>query len=263
MNKIYTLIPVLFFAFISQAQNPIPNSSFETWTNPAYPNNCSNSTSITKSTTAHTGQFAAKGEMVSGSPEPDLAIGGGNGFAVSGTYTYLNFYYIFNKVGNETMQVVLYLDNDNTGTTVGLVNSTISTASATYVAKSIPISNTGSGATSGMIDFTLFSNNVGSYFIIDDVSLSSTPLAVEDIQKEAVSLHVYPNLATNVVRLSFDNEQGKETTIQVNNMMGQTVLELRTTTNKTSFDVSQLPAGNYVVAVKNEEAILTKQLMIQ
>ena len=263
MKKIYTLIPAILFALIIQAQNPITNSSFETWSNGVYPDGCSNSSNLTKSTTAHTGQFAAKGEKLSGGGSPQLSIGGGNGFPVSVHYTYLNFYYIFNKVGTEAISVTLYLDNDNTAVTVGGASPTISTASSTYQAFSVPISYTGTGATSGTLDIVLQNNTVGSYFIIDDISLSTSPLAVEEIEKESSTLHVYPNPALNTVQIHLDAVNGKATTILLTDITGKTIRELNATSNNITVDISDLPSGNYIVAVKNDEMIQTKRLVKQ
>src|SRR4051812_37833623 len=221
MKKLSAVLFAMIVLLCAKAQNPIPNPSFETWTNPAYPDGSQYSSNITKSTTAHSGQFAVKGEKLSGGGDPQLSIGGGNGFPVSVHYTYLNFYYIFNKAGSDAISVSLFLDNDNTGATVGSASPTITTASATYRAYSVAISYTGSGATTATLDILLQNNTVGSYFIIDDISLSTTPLAIEEIEKESSTLHVFPNPATNAVHIRFEELKGATAAIQITDVTGR------------------------------------------
>lgn len=86
---------------------------------------------------------------------------------------------------------------------------------------------------------------------------------IHDNPQETHSLLVYPNPASGLVQVSFNNPTKLPTTIQINNMLGQMVAELPTSGNQHIIDISQLPAGNYIVAVKNEETILAKQLIIE
>ena len=261
MKKIYILVPVLFFAFIIKAQNPITNPDFETW-NGNVATGWSSASWISKSTTAHTGTYALKGEKLSASPDPSVSSNPYK-FSTNTRWGYLNFYYIFSPVANDYLKLNIFLYSGNTA--IGQIDTTIHTGTSVYKGVSMPFAYSSSVfPTTCSIAIAMWTNGtLGGYYIIDDISLTSTPLAVEEIEKESASLHVFPNPATNFVQLNFSNDKGKETTIQVSTLLGQIIMELKTTNNQTSFDVSQLPAGNYIVVVKNEEAILTKQLIIE
>src|SRR5689334_12408351 len=130
MKKLYTLSLALVVLHSANAQNPIANSGFETWTSNTTPGGGWSADGVTKSTTDPSGQFAAKGDKVQGAIIPDLYFGPGTGFPVTVHYLYLNFYYIFNKVGNESFSLSLAIKNSNNSQTVGAVNADISTASS-------------------------------------------------------------------------------------------------------------------------------------
>lgn len=259
MKKIYTLFCATLFACIMNAQNPVPNSSFESWTGNA-PTSWSNSFApVTQVTPGHTGTYAVQVGSTG-----QLTAGSGNGFPVSQTYQYINFYYKFNKVASEYITISVELDDANS-TTLQLVNKNDSTASSIFKAVSIPIPVIASGipATCTIDMYLSGSAPGGSYFIIDDVSLSNSPLGVEEIQKQALTLQVFPNPAANTVHIRFDATGQKTSTVQLTDITGRVVKEITTSFTDLSMDISGIPAGNYIVVIKNDEMMQTKKLVIQ
>ncbi len=261
MQKIYYFIMALILTSGLYAQNPVPNPGFETWTG-TDPDGWSNSEYITKSTDAHTGSNAAKGAFT-GTGIPMLSVGAGNGFSTNTRWAYLNFYYKFVKTGSATISVSSYFDNPNY--TIGQALRTISNASSGYTAVSIPVSyNLSGNPTDCTIGISLQNGSTGSYFIVDDVSLTAVPLFVETIEKESSLLHVYPNPATNTVAVDFETAAIKGTTlIKFTDLTGRIIKELAPASNHVLVDVSDIHAGNYLVVLKNDGMIKTKRLVIQ
>jgi hypothetical protein len=260
MKKFYTLFTCSLFTAFLMAQNPVPNPGFESWIGPQ-PENWFNSTAITQSTDKHSGTYAAKGEKTNGGSDPQLSAGSGNGFSVNSRYTYINFYYKFNKVGNESIEVSLYMDNPSF--TIGQASATISTATSVYKAFSAQISYTGSGnPTDCTVDILINNAPVGSYFIIDDVSLSTSPLGVEEVQKDVPVLDVYPNPASSFLKINFPGGfQTENATIDITNILGQQ-LKQAPLSALSSIDISDLANGNYIVALKSDEMILTRKIQV-
>lgn len=258
MKKFY--VTLLTFAFVgcAFAQN-IPNSSFETWSG-GDATGWTNSDYVTQSTDAHTGTYAARAEYT-GSGSPTLSVGSGNGTPTTTRWGYLNFYYKFNKTGNANITVSLYMDNPNF--TIGQAATTISTGSSTYKAISIPISyNLSGNPTLCTIDMFLNGSSQGSYFIVDDVTFSATPLALNDAG-QYIPFSVFPNPAQSWIKINLEKTADVNTTLQLLDVTGRE-LKLETLTGEvTLLDVSDLPQGLYYVAIKHNGAIETKKIVIE
>ena len=186
----------------------VPNNSFEQWTdgNPDgwSTNNFIVSTNpVTQSTDAHTGSYAVRGEVVAtntGFLQPLILTGiiGGHGTPISQRYTSLTGYYKFHAVTNENISIVLSpFRNDSI---MGVGGSQFFAATE-YTKFTVPIFYSKEGTPdSCQISITIGNNsgatNIGSYFVIDDLSYELTTDVNEtsDVLPTGFSLEQnYPN----------------------------------------------------------------------
>ncbi len=73
------------------------------------------------------------------------------------------------------------------------------------------------------------------------------PTAIQQVANTAASLSLYPNPATNNVHVNISSTVAGMVTMNVVNMMGQTVSTTQAINNKATIDVATLPAGYYMV----------------
>lgn len=107
------------------------------------------------------------------------------------------------------------------------------------------------------------SNGIGSYgayYYIDDVRIEevSIGLAVSNLKEN--SILVYPNPVEDLlmVEITQDYIEGQ---LSVYNVQGQLLQSQTITKNKMQLDWSNLPQGIYVVQLKNNQEVLTKQVV--
>jgi len=75
----------------------------------------------------------------------------------------------------------------------------------------------------------------------------NAPTAITNISSGNAGLKLYPNPTTNTLNIDLVNIQGSAATIAVTDMMGQTVIKQSVTTSSANIDVTNLPAGCYIV----------------
>lgn len=155
----------------------VPNPSFENWTgcNPddwASPNACGVFTPVTPSTTAHTGSFAVRGEVISffGQAIAPFVQAGADatGFPVSERFTTVEGFYMFEPVGGDRLavNVVFYKGEEPVGQ--GAV--AISTGAATYTPFSVTVNYFGADVPDrAIIGFQIFGPNTGSDYHLGSV----------------------------------------------------------------------------------------------
>jgi hypothetical protein len=71
-------------------------------------------------------------------------------------------------------------------------------------------------------------------------------------------IRIYPNPANNLVNI----DNAANSSVSIYNLLGEVVKSVRTTSNNTSIDVSNLAAGSYVVKVQGENSNYSHQLNI-
>lgn len=265
MKKIYTLLLSVIILQLAHAQNPIPNPSFERWTN-SLPDTCQFSSAITQSTNKHSGQYAAQGEKTNISGDPDLSIGvpigAVFGFPVTAAFPHLNFYYIFNKAGTDAIIINVVVKNAATNV-IGTSVDTINNATASYKAASFPITYTGGSPATCSIDITLKNNTVGSYFIIDDIALSNVAISgIDNPAQDLIHFSLTPNPANNQLTVLLQQDRYLKTNLQLFDMAGKEIKAMETISGKTTIDISDVPQGIYVVALKQEGNISTRKIQI-
>ena len=89
-----------------------------------------------------------------------------------------------------------------------------------------------------------------------------------DISNEDSALKLYPNPSNDIVNLEFSLDQGENVNVEIYNISGSLVLSknlghVSIGVQTVALDVSGLPAGNYVVQAKGENANSTRKLVIQ
>lgn len=200
MKSIFVLLICGVFSLSLMAQNPVLNPSFESWPlqlNADHPYDWFGK-HLSKSTDAHSGSFAVKGEAKD--PFPVQLQSGGVSqptFGSTTSWAYLNFYCKFIKNGSANIQVdiIAYGYMDSIVAVEGTYNIP---ASSAYQPISIPILYTGTPNRFN-INIVLTGGPTNSYFIIDDVELSNIPIQTATVIEPTVSENpaVHPSPAVN------------------------------------------------------------------
>ncbi|MEO8148497.1 MAG: T9SS type A sorting domain-containing protein, partial [Bacteroidia bacterium] len=86
-------------------------------------------------------------------------------------------------------------------------------------------------------------------------------LAVKEIDN--VDLVIYPNPSKGVFNLSSVTKAGKNYTVSVFDVVGNTVKKFDWNGNRTIIDLSNSPKGVYVVKISNDKETEVKKLIVQ
>lgn len=116
-----------------------------------------------------------------------------------------------------------------------------------FATQTVTLPNSLAGTTTNLV-FTFITDNVApkGYGAIDNISLVYTaPLSIQDFDKNKVIF--YPNPVKNNLNLSY-NETIES--IEIFNILGQTVLTQNINKNDAEIDLSSLSNGNYSVKIK-------------
>jgi hypothetical protein len=71
---------------------------------------------------------------------------------------------------------------------------------------------------------------------------------------------VYPNPASNYIKINLLDEKNDDYTIEIKNSLGQLMKQSK---EKLSFDISSLPTGLYLISIQNKNVKATLKLIIQ
>jgi hypothetical protein len=115
--------------------------------------------------------------------------------------------------------------------------------------------------------FRLVSDNfeVGEGFKFDDLKVvvvqnSAVQTGIRDLQNNQIN--IYPNPAKDVLNVQHDFE-GKRLTISIQNVLGQELMVVPSSTQTTVVDISKLSVGSYLVLIEENGVILVvKQFLI-
>ena len=145
--RFFALVTFSALAWIEPATAQILNPGFENWTDClpddwATPNACGVLMPISRSSSAHSGSFAARGEVVTLGPvtiQPVLQNGAdANGVAISQRYAALEGFYQFSPLGGDRFSVnVAFFKNGNV---VAQGAIAVATAVPAYTAFEVPLS---------------------------------------------------------------------------------------------------------------------------
>jgi hypothetical protein len=252
LRHVLTALALVIICTLS-AQAQIPNATFESWTNsttPAswLPNNNILWTTVTRSSTAYSGSFAAQGQVVSygGSPiSPTLTS---MIFPVSQHYTILSGFYRFTPVGGDQVAAAVYMFKNSS--LVGLGAGQDGTAYGTFTQVDIPIDYTDSLVVPDSAYIQILVTpatdssdvHVGSTFIADELSFGGVTRVTElpGLPKEFRLEQNFPNPFNPTTRIAFSLPKESHLLLKIYNIAGEEVATLADEVR---------PAGNYAVDV--------------
>jgi len=242
----------------------IPNAGFENWTN-GEPDgwwtqylNMLGVASITKSTDAHSGSSALRGEVKSfyGNPVTPILFAGSaaSGIPCTSRAGSLKGYYKFGPAASSEdefeVDVILYKSNWVTDI-VGAGSWSTGTSATSYTQFAVPIDYiTGDSPDSAYIMISLQGSGgsdaqVGSYFLLDDLSFGPATAIEGSGTRQPAQFKLfqnYPNPFNPTTDVSFSVPSNGRALLKVFNVMGQQVATL--------FD-RPVSAGNTYHAVFN------------
>ncbi len=273
----YLFIALVCLTISTQAQ--IPNPDFESWENDEPVGwNSNNVTAlgwypITQSTSSHSGSSALKGEVISamGVPLPPLVFT--QEFTVSQRYAELTGWYWFSQInGDQFVLSVGFLGEDIIGGGVLLVSN----PAEGFTPFTVPIYYDGSGTpTSATIAFDIRDSSevdIGSYFIVDDLSFQGVAAVPEKPISQAVpvaySLHQnYPNPFNPVTTIAYDVTHAGPVELTVFDLLGNEVTKLASGNHLTgsytvTWNAADLPSGMYLYQMKAGDFLQTRKLVL-
>lgn len=284
-THLFTLV-LLVLANISTAQNPVPNSSFENWTD-GNPNQwfTINIPGLFEMTTpespGHAGSKAAKCEVLSvatGVVVPVLqshADENMDGFPVDQAYTNLRLHYKFHPEGGDLFKLAVFMFSEN-GTTVGFKEVAIAEAAENFTELNLSIDYNGlpGDPVRCLVSMVVAPGEFpdvetpGSYFIVDDVELNNgeeTPTWEESPQFAEV--RIFPNPCAATLNITLSAEVGGHYSVGIFDQQGREVQrvldeELYNGVYDLQADLSYLPSGTYVCKVSSQAGFSSKQLII-
>jgi hypothetical protein len=265
MILIGLLVPLAF------AQNPIPNPGFENWTE-GLPDNWGTSnipgvyTPVTKSTTSHSGTYAAKGEVISidETPFAPVLFSANQQFAVEQNFTRLTGYYQMMNNGEDVLYVWTYFYDAN-GAPVAYGEKELAPTSDGYQQFSVDMDYSGYSTepiAAGYIYFLIIPSSssgneqptIGSSFLLDDLAFDNvSALSEQDIASQPLVYSLsqnYPNPFNPSTKISFSLPTAEKTLLTVYNGLGQVVMilaneELPAGEHQVEFNASSFPSGLY------------------
>ena len=277
MNIYKLVIGLLLIPTFSFCQ--IPNHSFESWTDSVPDNWITNSSPpsllpVLPSTDAHTGNFSLQCQIVDDSGFPFgpyiQPASGSYGFPYNDNDSILYGFYKSNLIGSNLglVEVIVY---DSLLLPIGAGISFLS-SSTNFTEFTVPIIYLPGAIASEMTIIIQMSDtdstsifNVGSYFLIDDLSFthtSSVNIQTPDENYYSVS----PNPATDFMTIHADLSMRRKQYYAIYDVTGKKILSdhlIAINDDSTSaIDVSSLPTGNYLMVITDGENSATKKIII-
>ncbi|MBI1836351.1 MAG: T9SS type A sorting domain-containing protein [Flavobacteriia bacterium] len=278
------------FANGTSLSSPIPNPSFETWTDIVSEDlngwftfadmfAASNFTTAIKSTDAQEGAYALK-------LQPDsLAMGGGSPSYIPGLAVYGNFdlntgnitgkpfvasptsftgYYKWAPVNGDTASIQISFQN--AGTSLYAVDSIFTVAKSTYTQFTLPITLATAPDT---IIVTISGGNIGgSQLLIDNLQFSGGNVGVKQIVLSEATVNIFPNPTVGDANLKIALPKAANVSYSVLNTLGQQVEEdnlglMKDGVHTIKLNTSNYTNGVYFVKVKIGDNMLTQKVIVK
>jgi len=281
MKKISILL--ILASVITVAQ--VPNGSFEEWTsdgpvNWASPNAPLLPQSVTKSTNAKTGNFAAKGTVVEWSPGMKIApfIQSGDdasGFGFTNRPVKFTGSYTFDPVENDRFSVSVILMKE--GNAVAIAARSFSGVTAVYRDFEIPFEYLSQETPDTCIVTVMIIGpdtgsdfHLGSSFTVDDLNFSDAPVSVEDesVNPNTFGLEQnYPNPFNPGTVIRYAMPSAGNVTLTVYNSLGEEVARLvdqfvEAGTHEVDFNAANLPSGLYLYKLNAGSFTSVKKMVL-
>jgi hypothetical protein len=289
MNKLFRSLCIVIVLFAVTAFAQVPNGGFETWANGSPTGWAINNAppvyiTVTQSTTARSGSSAARGEVVTVAGvitmSPFIQSGtGGKGFPYTQKPTAVTGYYqLFPAAGSadQLLVNVLMTKGGNMQTavaagaqgfgaslsykqfTVPLLYATGETPDTCYIQVSIVNSATGTP-------------KAGSYFIVDDITFSTSPTGVVpddgEFPKGFALEQNYPNPFNPSTAMSYRLVANSFVTLEVYDVLGQSIATLVNETQAAGphtvrWDAAGRPSGVYYYRIQTGAFNETKRMLL-
>lgn len=275
------LLSLICFSFASYAQ--LTNFGFESWYN-GIPYNWVTSnipnqvTNVTMSTTAHTGNYSCRGEVVSYVGQnypPLLQAGAGYGIGVSQRYASVSGYYKFNSVGGDYFFVYAFLFNGadiiaQATIKIGASSSDWTPFSSDFVynSEAVPFNcaiqfHIIGAASDGAV-------NLGSYFLLDDVSLDGNVNGINDHNNKPLAFSLgqnYPNPFNPSTTINYTLPEKSFASLTIYNQIGEKVDQLFSGIKEAGsynivWNASKLSSGVYFYELKTDNVREIKKLLL-
>ncbi len=253
----------IYTTTLAIAQNPVPNSSFENWTN-GKPVSWTYSNHVMQTSPGHSGQYAVKGDSISALRCFNPNGGTGTGFPVTQTYAYLSFYYQFHKLANEYLYVTAYTSDSTGAYSNSYISEIIQTGSDTFQPISIPFQgyhpNVAAGSVSIVFHLDIASGSIpdSSYFVVDDVSLTDSSLtSVSETNADELEFTVSPNPAGNSINITTGDLHDAEATVY--NILGEALIRNKLAGNSRQLDISHFEQGLYIVTLNQDGVFVSRK----
>ncbi|MBN2274657.1 MAG: fasciclin domain-containing protein, partial [Bacteroidales bacterium] len=135
---------------------------------------------------------------------------------------------------------------------------------STLLSNDITVTINGDGVFINSVKVTLadIEADNGVVHVIDAVLLPQTTGILEHYKENKKALSIYPNPATDYVRIS-GIDQERNVNLKVINANGMTVINSMLNSNSDSLSVSGLPKGSYIVVVMADSETYTGKLLVK
>ena len=273
MKKIGLLLMFCFLLNGTMMSQIVPNGGFESWAGGSpvdwYANNIATMyTTVTQSATAHSGSSSAQGSVVSyhttSTAGPLLQSGAAaGGFAVSQRFQTVSAYYQFNSLSGDKfyLSCIMYKGAAVIGTVATFASASVSSwtllsADIKYTTSDIPDKCIIQILIIGPVTGSDY--HVGSFYLLDDISLSGTATSVTDKEIKPAKYLLeqnYPNPFNPSTVIKYSVPFESNVNIKIYNSLGQIVREVNEGTRdagnyEINFTSSGLASGIYFYSIK-------------
>lgn len=279
MKYITLALLILCLSITLSAQ--IPNAGFENWIDEYTPQDWQTSNvfqlgwyGVTRSSTSYAGSYAARMEIKESNGAflpPDIRIT----FPVDHFDQILEGYYQFYPTTNNVvLTITAYYYVNGLATGAGGIDIETGESSYTYFSFDPSIGNESVAPDSIWIQFNIFddtfsSSSIGSYALIDHLSLGGTS-DVEQINHNPSDYSLkqnYPNPFNPTTAIEFSIPQESFVQLKVFDILGNEVATLAKDnyaagTYKSDFSGENLPSGLYIARISAGNFVQTRKMML-
>ncbi len=282
----WLMIDNVEFASSQGAADPIPNFSFENWSDVELEEAdgyhsisaitaAAGITPVRKTTDANSGSFAVEletslfqfgnetdtihGVMTNGTLTQQMITGG---VPYTASPTSFNGYYKYSPVGQDTGRVVVLFKNG--GNIVGVAGHEATSNINTYTAFSHPLFIP---TTPDTMLLTIWSgNNPGSILHVDDLSLSGGNVGIQYLDADDHNIMAYPNPAIDRATISYHLNGKARVALTLTDVEGrliqQQTFERNNGLQQIALNLNDVEAGVYIYTLTINDKVFTDKLVV-